>query len=150
MANKLSFFAFVFIFVIGSGEEDPTLGPKTCNGLEEVLNVTANINAEFVESYFEENVPIQNEYDFVIIGASPAGCVLANRLSEDRNFSVLLLEAGSPENPLFSNVPMGSPNLQLTDFNWNYATEQQSDACLGKISRNPLSWFSSQIISILS
>lgn len=133
MANKLNVILLVFVFAICSGDEDPAAGPNTCNGLEEILNVTANIKAEFVESHFQENVPIRNEYDFVIIGASPAGCVLANRLSEERNFSVLLLEAGSPENPLFSNIPMGAPNLQSTNFNWNYATEQQSDACLGKI-----------------
>lgn len=72
MASELSvLWLLVFVFTIGSGEEDPVANPNAYNGLEEILNVTANIRAEFVESHFKENVLIRNEYDFVIIGASP-------------------------------------------------------------------------------
>ena len=44
-------------------------------------------------------------FDYVIVGAGSAGCVLANRLSEDPDVSVLLLEAGPPDTADFIHIP---------------------------------------------
>uniref|UniRef100_T1K0V4 Glucose-methanol-choline oxidoreductase N-terminal domain-containing protein n=1 Tax=Tetranychus urticae TaxID=32264 RepID=T1K0V4_TETUR len=60
----------------------------------------------------------------VIFGASAAGCVLANRLSEDPNKKVLLLEAGGP-NPSLSEIPALSNIFQGSVYSWNFKTVQQ-------------------------
>lgn len=66
-------------------------------------------------------LPVE-DYDFIIIGAGSAGCVLANRLSEIKNWKILLLEAGKVENDL-SILPVAAPGLQLTHYDWQYTME---------------------------
>src|SRR5919201_1369423 len=61
-------------------------------------------------------------YDYVIVGAWSAGCVLAARLTEDPNVSVLLLEAGPPDTKENIHVPLGFLKLGKTDVDWDYST----------------------------
>jgi choline dehydrogenase-like flavoprotein len=72
-----------------------------------------------------------NEYDFVIVGSGPAGCVLANRLTENTKWNVLLIEAGKTET-LIQDVPLQAPYLQATDYNWGYVAEAEDGSCLGR------------------
>src|SRR4051794_1186628 len=50
---------------------------------------------------------IEGEYDYIIVGAGSAGCVLANRLSADPQNRVLLLEAGGRDNWIWFHIPVG-------------------------------------------
>ena len=59
-------------------------------------------------------------YDYVIVGAGSAGCVLAARLSEDPEVSVLLLEAGPPDHNENIHVPLGYLQLARTEVDWDY------------------------------
>jgi choline dehydrogenase len=61
-------------------------------------------------------------YDYVIVGAGSAGCVLANRLSEDPDVSVLLLEAGGPDTNDLVHVPAAFPALYRTAQDWDHST----------------------------
>ena len=63
-----------------------------------------------------------SEFDYVIVGAGSAGCVLANRLSADGKHSVLLLEAGPKDTNLWIHVPLGYGKLfKEKSVNWMYS-----------------------------
>lgn len=64
-------------------------------------------------------------FDYIIVGAGSAGCVLANRLAADGQTTVLLLEAGRTDNKLEIRIPAGFPKLFKSDYDWGYATEPQ-------------------------
>lgn len=64
------------------------------------------------------------EFDYIIVGAGSAGCVLANRLSEDGKSTVLLLEAGGKDSSLMIHIPVGyAQTLKDPKVNWLYETE---------------------------
>ncbi|KAF5272038.1 hypothetical protein FQR65_LT05019 [Abscondita terminalis] len=76
--------------------------------------------------------PIKSKYDFIIVGAGSTGSVLANRLSEVTTWEVLLLEIGTVPTQL-TDIPMIAPIFQLTNYNWGYLMEKQSNFCLGLV-----------------
>ena len=71
------------------------------------------------------------EFDFVIVGAGSAGSVLATRLSEIDDFSILLLEAGGEEDD-FSQIPALWSFNQFSEKNWGYYSTPQKQSCLGE------------------
>ncbi|KAG8222610.1 hypothetical protein J437_LFUL002603 [Ladona fulva] len=76
----------------------------------------------------------QLDYDFVVVGAGSAGSVVANRLSENKDWNVLLLEAGE-DPPATAELPYFFHSLQNTEADWAYKTEPQAQACRGIESR---------------
>ncbi|MEX1021329.1 MAG: GMC family oxidoreductase N-terminal domain-containing protein, partial [Litorilinea sp.] len=69
-------------------------------------------------------------YDYIIVGAGSAGCVLAHRLSQDPATRVLLLEAGGTDRKREFHIPAAFPFLLNTECDWAYETEPQ--AALGE------------------
>ncbi|MFG1420970.1 GMC family oxidoreductase [Roseixanthobacter liquoris] len=67
-------------------------------------------------------------FDYIIVGGGTAGCILAARLSEDPKRSVLLLEAGGPDNGFWIPIPAGfSKLLSGAAFNWRFTTEKEEN-----------------------
>ncbi|XP_064488257.1 4-pyridoxate dehydrogenase-like [Ornithodoros turicata] len=95
------------------------------------------------DSYYDKST-ILPQYDYVIVGGGSAGCVLANKLSEDPNITVLVIEAGKSEDAT-TLIPL-TASLQINEhFDWKYRTVPQKNACLSvvdKVSR----WTSGKVL----
>lgn len=80
--------------------------------LGEIENAFESFSSDYLygnaSAYIHDTVKFEQLYDFIVVGAGTGGCVMANRLSENPNWTVLLLEAGKEENLLLS-VPMTAP-----------------------------------------
>jgi len=67
-----------------------------------------------------------DNYDYIIVGAGSAGCVLANRLTEDAGCKVLLLEAGGPDKHPYIHIPLGLGRMHASRmFDWGYDSEPE-------------------------
>lgn len=100
---------------------------------QQLLQGVFNFLSEGQTQLYEEPPDVANvlpEYDFIVIGAGTAGCVVANRLSENPEWNVLLIEAGSAENFLM-DFPILANYLQFTASNWKYKTMPSDRYCMG-------------------
>lgn len=66
-----------------------------------------------------------NNYDYIVIGAGSAGCVVANRLTENPETTVLVLEAGNPATKPEIQIPMECPLLLGSEVDWGYLSEPE-------------------------
>ncbi|XP_046386914.1 glucose dehydrogenase [FAD, quinone]-like [Ischnura elegans] len=130
--------------------EPPPIREMCYNGLQSTLcDTPAMMFLSFILSLFSSPAPyhlhkgphhvgtypppppafhLLDQYDFIVVGAGSAGCVVANRLSEVPHWNVLLLEAG-PEEPLVVEVPALSPLLLGSSIDWKYRTEPEKTNC---------------------
>ena len=73
-------------------------------------------------------IPDQARFDYIIVGAGSAGCVLANRLTESGRHRVLLLEAGGHDRHIWIHIPLGYGKLfDNAKVNWLYKTEPEPE-----------------------
>ena len=70
-----------------------------------------------------------NKYDYIIIGAGSAGCVLANRLSKNKNNTVLLLEAGGPDSNINLHIPGAYLKIHKSSEDWGLTEVSCLDEC---------------------
>lgn len=99
---------------------------RTGRVINEILRAYFKMGFPYREDQFLDYFSTDDVYDFVIIGAGPGGCVTANRLTENPNWKVLLLEAGIEGN-IYTDIPAMSPIFAFTNFNWKYVTEPQPE-----------------------
>ena len=64
-------------------------------------------------------------YDYVVVGAGSAGCVVAARLSEDPDVSVALVEAGGKDNAPEIRIPAAFPSLFKSGLDWDFDTDRE-------------------------
>ncbi|CAG9770843.1 unnamed protein product [Ceutorhynchus assimilis] len=119
-------------------------GPQVVNGLITLLVGIGNelnrifgifrgrpdFNTWYVTNTWKLKEVAEDEYDFIIVGSGSAGSVLANRLSEEKKWKILILEIGGPETA-FMGVPILAPAFQMTQYNWRYFMELQNGLFYG-------------------
>ncbi|XP_062559464.1 glucose dehydrogenase [FAD, quinone]-like [Armigeres subalbatus] len=103
------------------------LGPDGNNTLGDYVDFSSAWGLD----YGNPNPKIRKSYDFIVVGAGPAGCSVANHLSENPAVKVLLLEIGKAEITAAQDIPGGFLFQTATDYNFGYLTEPQPKGCQG-------------------
>lgn len=99
------------------------------DAFKDLINLANDIYQQSVGVTWNEEM-INIEYDFIVVGAGSGGSVVANRLTEEPGWSVLLLEAGKEE-IFLTDIPLLVTYILGSDYDWNYRIESQTGACLG-------------------
>jgi choline dehydrogenase len=68
---------------------------------------------------------VHSKYDYIVIGAGSAGCVIANRMSQNSDTTVLLLEAGNPDTKPEIHIPAQASSLYGSEVDWAYISEPE-------------------------
>ncbi|XP_055603007.1 glucose dehydrogenase [FAD, quinone]-like [Uranotaenia lowii] len=104
--------------------------PRQVNLFELLFDETSIFLRNDTVKRIPDTYEFYKEYDFIVIGAGSAGAVIANRLSEVKGWTVLLLEAGKDEN-ILTDVPLTAGLTTITGYNWGYRADPMKGACLG-------------------
>lgn len=103
-----------------------------------ILALLIYLSTETISNLISFEEAQKHTYDYVIVGGGTAGCILASRLSENVDVSVLLMEAGSTFSPL-AMVPLLTSQQQRSQNDWKLATVTQKHSSFGfwdQVSRN--------------
>ncbi|XP_017061588.1 glucose dehydrogenase [FAD, quinone] [Drosophila ficusphila] len=138
MANKSILFVGLCLVFTATWDLRIISAQESNNVLFETINFLRRGQADVELENYDNNLVLDSEYDFIVVGAGTAGCALAARLSENPNWRVLLLEAGGPER-LVMDVPIVAHFLQLGEMNWKYRTQPSDHACLA-MNNNRCNW----------
>lgn len=111
-----------FIIVIPTDTQD-------LNPITSLLNFIQEGTSQ-LDNEPPDQTNLLSEYDFIVVGAGTAGCVIANRLTEIPDWKVLLVEAGYNENYVM-DIPLLANYLQFTTANWKYKTKPSEKYCAG-------------------
>ncbi|KAM3959463.1 glucose dehydrogenase [FAD, quinone] [Aphomia sociella] len=87
-----------------------------------------NINEERRAEEDKNYEKVDDEYDFIVVGGGTAGCVVASRLSENRKWKVLLVEAG-PEEPKMALIPGLTSEFKGSALDWQYTMRPKKGFC---------------------
>nr|XP_032522109.1 LOW QUALITY PROTEIN: glucose dehydrogenase [FAD, quinone]-like [Danaus plexippus plexippus] len=117
----------IFPYIDSQNQTDKPEEPEL---IEEPPDKNINLNSKLTqkEKLIKTSAKKSNKYDFIIVGAGSAGCVLANRLSEVTSWRILLLEAGSEE-PDITMMPAAIRVLSGSNIDWNYNTQPEELTC---------------------
>ncbi|CAG9568492.1 unnamed protein product [Danaus chrysippus] len=117
----------IFPYIDSQNQTDE---PEESELVEELPHETMNSNSKITqkEKVLKTRAKKSSKYDFIIVGAGSAGCVLANRLSEVTSWKILLLEAGSEE-PDITMMPAAIRVLGGSNIDWNYNTQPEELTC---------------------
>ncbi|KAK9509569.1 hypothetical protein O3M35_006857 [Rhynocoris fuscipes] len=105
-------------------------GQSFIEGIRKLQRVANLTNVRISDPDFGAKRRTKTVYDFVVIGSSPGGSVVTNRLTENPTVSVLLIEAGIEDN-VITDVPVLNPFTVLTDYNWKFLVDYDPRVCRG-------------------
>lgn len=95
-----------------------------------VLSLTIFLGYYFNPFYNHSQTNFRPFYDFIVIGSGSAGAILANRLSENPNVHVLVIEAGDDMNKLETHIPAAASALLNTEVDWAYKIKKDGKSFL--------------------
>ena len=103
---------------------DPELADDPVVGDELLFRETYGTTSAMFSAYPRQNMSNGQSFDYIVVGAGSAGCVLASRLSED-GAAVALVEAGGRDNKTEIHIPAAFSKLFKSAYDWAYFTEEQ-------------------------
>ncbi|XP_034835173.1 glucose dehydrogenase [FAD, quinone]-like [Maniola hyperantus] len=101
---------------------------------EGYLRHKATSRYRYLEEERRDSEDFETEYDFIVVGGGTAGCVVASRLSENRKWKVLLIEAG-PEEPKMALIPGLTSEFKGSSLDWQYSMRPKRGFCQNRITK---------------